>query len=428
MNSTLVEYACLSPNNSGERTHAIDRITPHCVVGQLSVEALGEIFMKPSKKASCNYGIGADGRVGLYVDEGNRSWCSSSAPNDQRAVTIECASDKEAPYAFNELVYNKLITLCVDICKRNNKTKLIWIEDKDTALKYEPAEDEMLLTVHRWFAKKECPGAWLMERMNDLASKVTAQLAPNVVELKGNSSEAKIWNFFSAWLNDYAVAGIMGNLKAESNLRSDNLQNAYNKKLGLSDEEYTRQVDDGSYENFVHDSAGYGVAQWTFWSRKEGLLKEVKAKGVSISDLQTQLEYVKKEMEAKVDLMSVLASATSVRQATEAVLKLYEKPADQSLAVITKRTEYGQTYFNQFHKEEKKLYRVQVGAFSVKENADKLASRLAELGFKSITKKVEVNGISLYRVQVGAFSDKLNAEAMQIRLRGVGVDSIIAVV
>ena len=176
-NSSLVNYTKLSPNHSGKRTHTIDRITPHCVVGQVSVERLGSIFAPASRKASCNYGIGSDGRVGLYCDEGNRSWCSSSNANDQRAVTIECASDTTHPYAFKEVVYNKLIDLCADICKRNGKNKLIWINDKNKALNYTPKSNEMLITVHRWFAAKACPGDWLMNRMSDLVSKVNAKLS-----------------------------------------------------------------------------------------------------------------------------------------------------------------------------------------------------------------------------------------------------------
>lgn len=179
-NSPLVVYTKLSPNHSGRRTHSIDRITPHCVVGQCTVERLGDIFAPTSKQASCNYGIGADGRVGMYVEEKNRSWCSSSNANDQRAVTIECASDKTAPYAFKDVVYNKLIELCVDICKRNGKTKLIWLGDKDKTLDYNPDEDEMVLTVHRWFSNKSCPGDWMYQRMGDLAAKVTVKLGGTV--------------------------------------------------------------------------------------------------------------------------------------------------------------------------------------------------------------------------------------------------------
>ena len=175
-NSGLVAYKKLSPNHSGKRTHSIDRITPHCVVGQISAESLGDWFAKSSTQASSNYGIDKDGRVGLYVEEKNRSWCSSSSANDQRAVTIECASDTSEPYAFRDAVYKKLITLCVDICKRNGKKKLIWFGDKDKTLNYSPKSDEMVLTVHRWFANKSCPGNWMYARMGDLASKVTAQL------------------------------------------------------------------------------------------------------------------------------------------------------------------------------------------------------------------------------------------------------------
>lgn len=175
-NSSLVSYTKLSPNHSGQRTHSIDRITPHCVVGQCSVETLGSIFLPTSRQASCNYGIGVDGRVGMYVEEKNRSWCSSSNANDQRAITIECASDATEPYAFKDVVYQKLITLCVDICKRNGKKKLLWLGDKDKTLSYEPKSDEMVLTVHRWFANKSCPGNWMYARMGDLAEKVTAQL------------------------------------------------------------------------------------------------------------------------------------------------------------------------------------------------------------------------------------------------------------
>ena len=175
-NSSLVSYTKLSPNHSGARKNKIDRITPHCFVGQVTVEQIGATFAKKSKKAPCNYGIGTDGKVCLIVDEANRSWCSSSSSNDNRAVTIECASDKDAPYTFNDEVYEALIDLCADICRRNGKTRVTWIDDKSKALKYEPADDEILLTVHRWFAAKACPGEWLYSRMGELAEKIGDKL------------------------------------------------------------------------------------------------------------------------------------------------------------------------------------------------------------------------------------------------------------
>ena len=175
-NSSLVTYTRLSPNHSGKRKHAVDRISPHCIVGQLSVEALGDIFASRARKASSNYGIGADGRIGMYVEEQNRSWCSSNAENDQRAVTIECASDANPPYEFKQIVYDRLVELCVDICKSNDKAKLLWLGDKVKSLNYIPARDEMVLTVHRFFANKDCPGDWMFSRMGELARAVSEQL------------------------------------------------------------------------------------------------------------------------------------------------------------------------------------------------------------------------------------------------------------
>ncbi|MFI3236829.1 MAG: SPOR domain-containing protein [Lachnospiraceae bacterium] len=171
-NSGLIDCTVLSPNHSGKRTHSIDRITPHCVVGQLSAERIGACFPY-GRGASCNYGVGYDGRQVLIVDEANRSWCTSSAENDQRAITIEVASDKTAPYTFTNEAYAGLVELCIDICKRNGKNKLIWFGDEGKTLSYNPKSNEMVLTVHRWFANKSCPGDWMYERMGQLANDVT---------------------------------------------------------------------------------------------------------------------------------------------------------------------------------------------------------------------------------------------------------------
>lgn len=175
-NSSLVSYTKISPNKNSPRNHAIDRITPHCVVGQLSAESICGCFTSPSREASCNYGIGTDGRISLCVEEKDRSWCSSSGANDHRAVTIECASDMTEPYAMNDRVYSSLVNLCTDICKRNGKNKLLWFGDKNKTLAYEPKSNEMVITVHRWFANKSCPGNWLYARLGNLAAKVTENL------------------------------------------------------------------------------------------------------------------------------------------------------------------------------------------------------------------------------------------------------------
>lgn len=211
-NSKMVTYTKLSPNYSGQRTHAIDRITPHCVVGQCSVETLGNIFYQASRQASCQYGIGPDGRVGMYVEEKNRSWCSSSNANDQRAVTIECASDTKHPYTMNSTVYATLIKLCVDICKRNGKKKLIWLGDKNKTLNYSPKSDEMVLTVHRWFANKSCPGDWLYSRLGDLASKVTAQLGGSNSATGNGTSTSGFYRVRKSWSDAKSQKGAFKSL------------------------------------------------------------------------------------------------------------------------------------------------------------------------------------------------------------------------
>lgn len=180
-NSSMISYTNLSPNNSGTRTRSIDRLTLHCVVGQCSIESLGALFADPARQASSNYGIGADGRIGLFVPEDKRSWCSSSEANDQRAITIECASDTKSPYAMTDRVYAAIIALCTDICKRNGKTVLTYIPDKAKALAYVPKSNEMLITLHKWFAATECPGQWLIQQLPIIAQTVTSALSPKTV-------------------------------------------------------------------------------------------------------------------------------------------------------------------------------------------------------------------------------------------------------
>ena len=171
-NSSLATVKVLSPNHSGRRNHEIDTITIHCVAGQLTAKRIGEVFQSETKKASSNYGIGYDGSIGLYVEERNRSWCSSSASNDHRAVTIEVASDKTEPYAFTDKAYEALINIVADICKRNGIKELKWEADKSLIGQV----DKQNMTVHRWFANKSCPGAYLYERHSQIAKEVNAKL------------------------------------------------------------------------------------------------------------------------------------------------------------------------------------------------------------------------------------------------------------
>ena len=167
--------------------------------------------------------------------------------------------------------------------------------------------------------------------------------------------EEVIWNWLMYEINNpYGVAGLMGNLKAESNLRPNNMQNCYEAKLGFTDDTYTKAVDDGSYTNFIHDSVGYGLAQWTFWSRKNSLLTLAKTMNTSIADLKMQLQHLTNELRGSYkSVLDSLKVATSVQEASNVVLIHFEKPKDQSDAVKNKRAEYGMVYFNKFAKQEK---------------------------------------------------------------------------
>lgn len=168
--------------------------------------------------------------------------------------------------------------------------------------------------------------------------------------LTGKNNEEKIWNYLKAQgLTDCGAAGLMGNLYAESGLIPTNLQNSYEKKLGYTDATYTEAVDSGAYSNFVRDSAGYGLAQWTYWSRKQALLDYAKAAGKSVGDLETQLGFLMQELAGSFKaVLNTLKSATTVKAASNAVLLQFERPADQSAAVQTKRAGYGQTYYDKY--------------------------------------------------------------------------------
>lgn len=186
-NSPLVTYTKISPNRTGPRDSDISRITIHCYVGQVTAErgCSGARFVNydPKKGASCNYVVGYDGSIGLCVPESDRSWCSSSKDNDHRAITIEVACEPSAPYEVTEAAYNALLDLCTDICRRNGKKRLLWLEEQFKTLAYEPEPAEMVLTVHRWFANKACPGDYLYQRHGEIAAEVTRRLEGDDEEL-----------------------------------------------------------------------------------------------------------------------------------------------------------------------------------------------------------------------------------------------------
>lgn len=426
-NSSLVTYKKITSHKTSPRTHAIDTITIHCIVGQWTAKQGCDYFASTDRECSANYVVGKDGSIGLSVDEADCSWCSSNKANDHRAITIEVASDTTHPYAVTDAAYNALIKLVADICQRNGIKKLVWSTNKNDRVNH---LNGCNMTVHRDFANKSCPGEYLYSRHGEIAAKVNAMLnaagekeQESTPVTSDTDTAATIWNYFKGkGLNNFAVAGIMGNLYAESGFKPTNLQNTYEKKLGYTDATYTAAVDNGSYTNFVKDSAGYGLAQWTYWSRKQALWEYAQSVGKSIGDLTMQLDFMWKEMQGYKSMMTTLKSATSVLEASNAVLIQYEKPADQSEAVQKKRAGYGQTYYGKYAQKATSstptdnLYRVQCGAYSKLENANKQLAAVQAKGVDALIKKVG----NLYKVQTGAYSVKANAEAQLTRVKAAG--------
>lgn len=181
MYSALCKKIIESPYHSGKRKGVVNKFVVHCYVGHVTIERGGAGFQHraPGKEASCNYLIGVDGAIAGIVDENNRSWCTSSAACDNYAITVECASENVKPYTFNNEVFESAITLCVDVCRRYGKTKLVFIPEKEKAKAYKPADNEMQLTYHKFYAAKACPGHWFIDHTAEFVARVNAQLGNN---------------------------------------------------------------------------------------------------------------------------------------------------------------------------------------------------------------------------------------------------------
>lgn len=174
--SNLIDFTDLSPNYN-DRTEEIIYNIPHCTAVMITAKRIGEIFEKPSRNASCNYGLGSDGKIVGVVPENKRSWCTSSQWVDQRGITFEIASENKAPYKMSEAAFENWKKLSVDIMIRYGKTKLIYIPDKAQAKAYKPKANEMVIMLHRWFAAKACPGEWLIQRLPEAVAEINARVA-----------------------------------------------------------------------------------------------------------------------------------------------------------------------------------------------------------------------------------------------------------
>ena len=230
-NSPLVVYRKISPNKTSPRNHKIDTITIHCMAGNLSIETCGNVFASSSRKASSNYGIGTDGRIALYVEEKDRSWASSNAKNDHRAVTIEVANDGGAPdWHVSDRAITSLIELVTDICKRNSIKKLVWSTNKTDRINHLHGCN---MTVHRDFAAKACPGNYLYNLHSYIAEQVNERLGvktaptntaitpesnpykePTTNIRKGTKGEGAKWVQWCLWrfglLDKAGIDGVIG--------------------------------------------------------------------------------------------------------------------------------------------------------------------------------------------------------------------------
>ena len=204
-NSSLVTYKRLTNNRTSPRNHAIDTITIHCIVGQWTAKQGCDYFATTDRQCSANYVVGKDGSIGLSVEEKDRSWCSSNAANDNRAITIEVASDTTHPYAVTDKAYEALIELVADICKRNGIKKLLWKADKSLVGQV----DKQNMTVHRWFANKSCPGEYLYSRHSDIAAKVNAMLGDSAGETTQTPTTQTLYRVQVGAYSKKANAGAM---------------------------------------------------------------------------------------------------------------------------------------------------------------------------------------------------------------------------
>lgn len=211
-NSSLVNYTKISPNSTRPRKSKIDKITIHHMAGNLTVEQCGEVFASASRKASSNYGVGTDGRVGLYVEEKNRAWTSSNAANDNRAVTIEVANDGGSPnWHVSDKALEKTIDLCVDICKRNGIAKLNYTGDKSGNL-----------TMHKWFTNTQCPGPYLESKFPYIAEEVNKRLGSKPPEKVEAEPQKELYRVRKSWADAKSQLGAYNSLSWAKKLADKN--------------------------------------------------------------------------------------------------------------------------------------------------------------------------------------------------------------
>lgn len=289
--------------------------------------------------------------VGWHSGSGSKG--SAKNANNNGYIGFEICEDSTNDAAYLKKVYTEAVELVAYLCKKYNLDPL-----KDgVVICHSEGHARGIASNHgdvmHWWPKHGLSMDTFRKAVAAEMGAAAPAAKPTVPTASAGNAEdnaAKIWKYLiGKGLSECGVAGLMGNLHAESSLAPNNLQNTYSKKLGMTDAEYTAAVDSGAYTNFVRDSAGYGLAQWTYWSRKEGLLTFAKAAGKSIGDLGMQLDFLWKELsEGYTSVLRALRNAKTVREASDVVLTKYERPADQSESVKKKRAQYGETFLKKY--------------------------------------------------------------------------------
>lgn len=213
-NSSLVSYTQISPNRNSPRNQPITKITIHHMAGVMSVEQFGNLVANPAREMSANYAIGNDGRIGLFCEEKDRSWCSSSPWNDNRAITIEVSNDINGePWSISDKAYESLIKLCADICKRNGIKTLEFTGDRNGSL-----------TFHYMFAPTACPGTWIKNHTQEICNKVNALLSGKI-----EPSIKEIYRVRKSWQDAASQIGAYSNLENAKKACKEGY-NVYNSK------------------------------------------------------------------------------------------------------------------------------------------------------------------------------------------------------
>ena len=357
--SILTKNPCYTAN----RKITVKGLMLHSVgCSQPSASVFVKNWNSASYDKSCVHAFidGNDGTVYQTLPWNHRGWHAGGSANNTHigvemcepscikyvgGATFTC-SDINAARSVAKRTYESAVDLFAKLCKEFNLN---------------PMADGVIISHSEGYKRGVASGhadpehLWkqlgLPYTMNTFRESVRSKLGTQTTPATESNCEKHIWDYLlSAIGNEYGVAGLMGNLYAESGLKANNLQNSYNKKFDLMDEEYTMLVDDGLYPYFVTDGAGYGLAQWTFHTRKQNLLNFAKKKGKSIGDIDMQLEFLVSELKGYKAVWQILVSARNVSDAAVAVLTGFEKPADQSIAVKNRRTQFGQTYYHKYAK------------------------------------------------------------------------------